>query len=130
MIDFPTDTQRIGFIIRLETALLSILILISFFRLFDYLGVFKQISRLVVMMEMMLRELASFLWIFVIVLIGFSVSEYIAYGYRDPDGYTIVFGFVKRVSQTFGGRDIVATGEDRILVSDTECDAYLYGIYV
>ena len=70
------------------------------------------------MMEMMLRELASFLWIFVIVLIGFSVSEYAAYGYRDPDGYTIVFGFIKRVSQTFGGRDIVATHEDRILVSN------------
>jgi len=90
----------------LQTQLYSFMTFAACMKLFDYLNVFQDLNRLMVMIEMMAGELKNFLVIMALSLFTFTVSEYIAYGYKDENSYSIGKGFLARVYGLFSGDPI------------------------
>jgi len=86
-----------------QTSFYSVMAFCACLKLFDYLSVFRGLYRLLVMIEMMARQLVSFMAILGLFLFTFTVSEYIAYGYKDENSYSIGRGFLARVYGLFSG---------------------------
>jgi len=59
------------------------------------------------MIEMMAKQLINFTIVLALFLVTFTVSEYIAFGYRDENSYTIRRGFISRVFGLFSGDPVV-----------------------
>ena len=66
------------------------------------MSVFKKLSRLLVIIEMMLKQLKSFLVLLVIILCAFASAQYIAFGYHTENSYTWFLGFLSLIDETFG----------------------------
>jgi ankyrin repeat protein len=98
-------TSRLTFFTVLETTLFSFVVLLAWIKCIDYLTFSARVSHLVVMIEMMVLELRSFIVLFIVIATGFTSAEYIAYGYEDPDGYTWMYSLLETMSLTFSGRD-------------------------
>jgi len=91
---------------KLQTTLYSLMTFAACVKLMDYLNVFQDLNRLMVMIEMMAGQLKSFLIIMALSLFTFTVSEYMAYGYKDENSYSIGKGFLARVYGLFSGDPI------------------------
>jgi len=90
-----------------QTTCYSLLVFVGCIKLFDYLSVFPNLYRLIVMIEMMAKQLINFTIVLALFLVTFTVSEYIAFGYRDENSYTIRRGFISRVFGLFSGDPVV-----------------------
>ncbi len=125
-------TLRRNRLLYMQAVLYSVLVLVAWFKLFDYLSVFNRLFRLIIMIEMVpppppcarvlttlpcsLRALAQMSWqlvnwfmIFVVVLAAFTSAEYVAYGYLDPKSYTWLWGFIARfIGERRAGRAALA----------------------
>jgi len=91
----------------LTTHCLSIMVFAGCVKLFDYLSVFRNLYRLIVMIEMMIQQLVSFTIVLALFLGTFTVSEYIAYGYKDETSFSIGRGFINRIFGLFSGDPVV-----------------------
>jgi len=100
-----------------QTQCYSVMVFAACFKLFDYLSVFRTLHRLIVMIEMMVKQLGSFVVVLTLFLITFTVSEYIAYGYKDENSYSIQAGLLARVFGLFSGDPVTFghTGSDQLL---------------
>jgi len=99
------DTQATLSLI--QTHCYSMMVFAASLKMFDYLSVFRGLNRLVVMIEMMIQELLNFAIVLAIYLATFTVSEYIAYDYKDEQAYTIGRGFFNRVFGLLSGDPLV-----------------------
>jgi len=90
-----------------QTHCFSLMVFAGCLKLFDYLSVFRGLYRLIVMIEMMIRQLVSFTIVLGLFLGTFTVSEYIAYGYKDENSFSIGRGFIARVFGLFSGDPVV-----------------------
>lgn len=100
------DAQELAQLSSIYTQVFSVVVFMCWFKILEYLSVFRALSRLVIMIQMMLRELVNFAVLLLIVLVAFASAEYIAYGYREPDSFTWLYGFITRLSFAFAGREI------------------------
>jgi len=91
----------------ITTNTLSLMVFAGCIKLFDYLSVFRGLYRLIVMIEMMIKQLLSFIIVLALLLGSFTVSEYIAYGYKDENSFSIGRGFIARIFGLFSGDPIV-----------------------
>eukprot|EP01006_Ploeotia_vitrea_P025205 TRINITY_DN58047_c0_g1_i2.p1 TRINITY_DN58047_c0_g1~~TRINITY_DN58047_c0_g1_i2.p1 ORF type:complete len:241 (+),score=129.67 TRINITY_DN58047_c0_g1_i2:87-809(+) len=82
---------------------MSVMILCAWLKAMDFLSVFRSVSRLVVMIEMMLREMASFFVVLFVVLAAFASAEFVAYGYKDENSQTWLYSLLWRFSGAFSG---------------------------
>eukprot|EP00455_Lapot_gusevi_P050908 TRINITY_DN7481_c0_g2_i4.p1 TRINITY_DN7481_c0_g2~~TRINITY_DN7481_c0_g2_i4.p1 ORF type:complete len:434 (-),score=77.30 TRINITY_DN7481_c0_g2_i4:97-1398(-) len=99
-----------------ELALISIMLIIVWLKFLQYVSIFKQMSRLLVIIHMMLRQLKSFFVLLAIVLGAFASAEHVAFNYRQPYSNTWFYSLINRLSRTFVGVEIVdSTGIDRAL---------------
>jgi len=96
-------TQRLARLVYIQNILFSILILTAWAKLFDYLSVFKNLYRLIIIIETMAAKLAEVLIVFCLVLAAFTSAEYVAYGYLDVNTKTWFWGFINRFIGVFGG---------------------------
>lgn len=106
---FPNKTLMIARWATTQSALYSFMVLLVWFKLLDYLSVIKKISRLIVMAEMMLRQLLSFMILLLIVLSAFASAQFISYGYQSDSAYTWIYSILILFSSMFGGADIGPT---------------------
>lgn len=97
---------RLSNVISWETALLSLVVFLAWFKLLEFLSVYRQVSRFVVMIEMMLRRLLTFFVLFAIILSAFASAEFIAYGYQSRDSSTWLLSFLAKFSAAFSGADL------------------------
>jgi len=116
------NVERQMWISTTQTQCYSVIVFFACLKLFDYLSVFKKLYRLIVMIEMMVFELRQFVIILIWSLIAFTVSEYIAYGYKDGNSYDIQRGFLARVFGLFSG--------DPVTFGHTDSGKYLGTFYV
>jgi len=119
--DFVNVERQIWYA-RIQTNCYSIMVFAACLKLFDYLSVFRNLYRLIVMIEMMAKQLVSFVIVLGLFLMTFTVSEYIAYGYKDENSYSIQRGFLSRVFGLFSG--------DPVVFGHTDSDQLLGTIYV
>ena len=101
--DSYINVERQVFYANTQTSLYSIMIFLACLKMFDYLSVFRGLYRLIVMIEMMSKQLSDFVVLLALFLGTFTVSEYVAYGYRDENSYSIGRGFIARVFGLFSG---------------------------
>jgi len=103
--DWTTDgypkVMELARVQYVENYLYSLLILLGWFKLFDYLSVFERLYRLIIIIELMMRQLAYWSIIFLILVGGFVCADYVAYGYLDNQSYTLFIGYVARVIGVF-----------------------------
>jgi len=74
------------------------------------------------MIEMMVQQLVSFTIVLGLFMGTFTVAEYIAYGYKDENSFSIGRGFISRVFGLFSG--------DPVIYGHTDSDFALGTIYV
>jgi hypothetical protein len=53
----------------------------------------------------MVEKLSSFLVLLFVSFGAFATAEYVAWGYKDPNGFTWFSSFISRVSDAFSGVD-------------------------
>jgi len=90
----------------------SILILISWGKLFDYLSVFHKLYRMIIIIETSAGRLSHIFIVFAIVLAGFTSAEYVAYGYLDSTSFTWLWGFLNRYIAIFSGGPVLFAHTD------------------
>jgi len=105
-----------------QTACYSLMVCTACFKLQDYLTVFRGLYRLMIMIEMMSKQLISFVVILALFVGTFTVCEYIAYGYKDENSYSIGRGFLARVFGLFSG--------DPVTFGHTDTNQFLGTFYV
>ena len=105
-----------------QTNVYSVMVFASFLKLFDYLSVFPGLYRLLVMIEMMVRQLFTFTMVLGLFLLTFTTAEFIAYGYKDENSYNVQRGFLARVFGLFSG--------DPVTFGHTDSDKVLGTFYV
>jgi hypothetical protein len=107
---------RLSFWVDMETSCIALLLWVAWFRLLDHLTVFQKFSRLIVMIEMMLTQMRSFLILFFVILAAFSTAMYTAYGYKDPQTFTLFRSLLMRMQETFDSVDTAqAMQHNRVL---------------
>jgi len=97
-------------VLQWETGLIAVVVTLSWVKLLEYLAVFKEMARLLVMIEKMVAKLQYFLVVFIVMLIAFAAGEYIAWGYRSPLQSTMQWSFLYRISEAFGGLSLEQNG--------------------
>jgi len=80
-----------------ENIMFSLMVFAAWIKLFDYLGVFPMMYKFIVMIELMVEKLLSFLAVFLLIIAAFASGEFIAYGYKDPASYTWLYAFLARL---------------------------------
>ena len=76
-------------------------VFIAWLKSIEFFAVFKDVSRLTVMIEMVALKLIPFFVVLLISILAFSSAEYIAYGYKDSNSYTWIFSLLSAVTRTF-----------------------------
>jgi len=113
------NVTRLFWCTQLQTKLYSLMTFAACLKLFDYLNVFHGLNRLLVMIEMMAGQLKAFMIVLALFLGTFTVSEYIAYGYKDENSYSIFRGFLARVYGLFSGDPVTFGHTDSGMVLGT-----------
>jgi len=116
------NVEQLYWCTQLQTQFYSIMTFCACLKLFDYLAVFRELNRLMVMIEMMAGQLKSFMIILGLFMLAFTVSEYIAYGYKDEQSYSVGKGFIARVYGLFAG--------DPVTFGHTDSDEAVGTFYV
>ena len=101
-----TQVDRLGLATRLETQSWSVLVFESWLKTLDYLKAFSPLNRLIVTIELMVKELWTFAIIFLVVLAAFASGEYISFGYQTSDSLTWMYTFASRFSVASTGRPL------------------------
>lgn len=96
---------------RTQAALFSLLVLLAWAKLVEYVSVFKIMSRLAVMIEMMLTKVKALVCLFIIVMLGFTSAEFIAYGYKKDNSYRWGYSLIFHMFYTFNGKEPVDVSE-------------------
>jgi len=110
------NVSLLSTLLQWRTNLIALLVFVCWLKMLEYLSAFKKISRLVIIIDMMVRELVDFLILLVICVGAFASGEFIAYGYKSDDSYTWIYSFIIRISDMFVGADFDgAQSLDRIV---------------
>jgi len=120
--DSYVPTLELSRIQYTQNILYAILVLVGWFKMFDYLSVFNNLYRLIIMIEMMAAQLVHWFIVFMVVLGAFTSSEYVAYGYLDPVSYTWVWGLIARFIGVFTGNAVVFSHTDQHRILGTFYD--------
>lgn len=96
-----TPVAHINYWTSIQNDVFSFVVLLAWFKLLEYLSVFQRFSRLVVIVEMVIRRLVPFFLLFIVVVVSFSSASYIAYGYRQDSAFTWLFSFLTRLANSF-----------------------------
>jgi len=114
--------ERQVWLSQMQSSFYSLSVFFAFLKMFDYLSVFRELGRLLVMIEMMVRKLFGFTLVLGLFMLNITLSEYIAYGYKDEYSYSIQRGFVSRVFGLLSG--------DPVTYGHTSSDHKLGSFYV
>jgi len=101
------DMSEVSFLGEGYTNFFSILLFLLWIKLTDHLSVNKNISRLVVMILVLLRELVYLLWFLAIMWIAFGCGIFVAYGYRNDGNALWVTSLLASVSNSFNGQELI-----------------------
>jgi len=105
-----------------QTNLIAIMVYVAWLKLLEYFSVFKKVSRLVVMIDMMLRELVNFVVLLVVAIGAYASAEFIAWGYKSNRSFTLGFSFFYRIQDMFNGGDFTdSLSQNRILGAFFAC---------
>ncbi len=103
--DHFVPMSHISSVTRLETYCMSLVMFVAWFKLMSFMAVFRTIARMSVIMEMMVRQLLTFMILLILAIVSFSTAEYVAYGFRETLGYTYGMSFLVRTYEMFSGMD-------------------------
>ena len=72
-----------------------------------YVCMYTQVSSMIVVILMMIKQLLTFIALLIISIVAFSSAEYLAYSYTEQYGYNFMLSFLVRTYEMFVGVDYV-----------------------